>query len=223
MTKKVMVYGDSNTWGWIGVEQAYPSDRYDDEQRWAGVMEKALGDDYQVSVDGLTVRSTNLDDAMDWNNITADMFNGARLLPCAIAREMPLDLVIIALGTNDLKAETARSASDIANALVELAAIAANCANGVAYNYPAPKVILVAPAPVGEMPHPDFAGMFEGAQQKSLELGGELTKQAAAAGVAMFDAGSATGQTAGVDGLHFSEEQHQLLGTAMAEQVKKVI
>lgn len=220
--KKVLVYGDSNTWGWIGVEEAFPSTRYADDERWAGVMAAELGEEYDVAVDGLTVRATNLDDAMDWNAIKADMFNGAKTLPAAIAREMPVDLLIIALGTNDLKADTNRSAEDIAAAIIEVAQVAQGCAGGVAYHYDAPQVLVVSPAPVNDMPHPDFAAMFEGGKAKSEALGAALKSAADSAGIASFDAGAVTGNAAGVDGLHMSQDQHAQLGRAIADKVRSL-
>lgn len=220
MKKNILVYGDSNVWGWIGVEEAFPSRRYRNDERWPGIMAAELGDEYHVSVDGLAVRSTNMDDAVDWNNIEAEMFNGAKLLPAAIAREMPLDLLIIALGTNDLKAETARSAADIAEAIVALARVANESAGGVAYHYQAPQVILVSPVPVNDMPHPDFAAMFEGAKQKSELLGEALKAAADKAGIAMFDAGMVVGSAKGVDGLHIDVDQHKKLGMEIARFVR---
>lgn len=217
--KKILVYGDSNTWGWIGVEEAFPSTRYADGERWAGVMAAELGSGYQVAVDGLTVRATNLDDSMDWNAIKADMFNGAKTLPAAIAREMPVDVLIIALGTNDLKVETNRSAEDIAEAIIEVARVAQGCAGGVAYHYGAPEVLVVSPAPVDDMPHPDFAAMFEGGKAKSEALGAALKTAADKAGIASFDAGAAVGNAQGADGLHMSRDQHAKLGKAIAEAV----
>ncbi|KIC08552.1 hypothetical protein RA19_19000 [Leisingera sp. ANG-M1] len=220
--KKILVYGDSNTWGWIGVEEAFPSTRCADGERWAGVMAAELGSGYQVAVDGLTVRATNLDDSMDWNAIKADMFNGAKTLPAAIAREMPVDLLIIALGTNDLKAETNRSAEDIAEAIIEVARVAQGCAGGVAYHYGAPEVLVVSPAPVDDMPHPDFAAMFEGGKAKSEALGAALKAAADKAGIASFDAGAAVGNAQGADGLHMSRDQHAQLGKAIAEAVRNL-
>ncbi|MES0884410.1 GDSL-type esterase/lipase family protein [Roseibium sp. SCP14] len=222
MTKRILVYGDSNTWGWKGVEEAFPTDRYGDDERWAGVMAAELGNEFSVAIDGLTVRSTNLDDSLDWNQIKAEAFNGAKTLPAAIAREMPLDLVIIMLGTNDLKAECNRSAEDIAEAVIELAGIVANSAGGVAYTYGPPRCLVVAPPALNDLPHPDFAAMFEGGREKSERLGAALEAAAGKAGVAFFDAGSVVPRAAGTDGLHMSAEQHNALGTAMAEVVRRI-
>lgn len=62
---RILVYGDSNTWGWVPTETGYPTVRYPDEVRFAGVMEAALGDGFEVVVDGLSNRTTNTDDVMD--------------------------------------------------------------------------------------------------------------------------------------------------------------
>ena len=43
-TKRILVYGDSNTWGWIPVEQGYPTTRYSADVRWPGIAQAALGD-----------------------------------------------------------------------------------------------------------------------------------------------------------------------------------
>lgn len=217
---KILVYGDSNTWGWRAVPEGFPADRFDDETRWAGVMATALGSGYRVSVDGLTVRSTDLDDPLDWNLITGAQFNGKATLAAAIAREMPLDLVIIMLGTNDLKAEYGRSAADIAGALGGLAELVASSQGGVAYTYGAPKCMLVAPPPMNTLPHPAFAEMFKGGAEKSRLLGAALSRVAAKAGAAYFDASGVVPVVEGVDGLHMSETQHRDLGLAMAKAVQ---
>ncbi|KZK79043.1 hypothetical protein PsAD13_05159 [Pseudovibrio sp. Ad13] len=219
MTYNVLVYGDSNTWGWKGVEVAFPSSRYADNERWAGVLAAELGDKFKVSVDGLTVRSTNLDEPAAWNSVPADAFNGGKNLPAAIAREMPLDLVVIMLGTNDLKNDLARSAEDIADAIIEVAKVAKGTEGGVAYTYRAPEVLVISPPPVSTMAHPDFALMFEGGQEKSRKLGAALKAVANAAGIESFDASVVIPKAAGLDGLHMSAEQHKVLGRAVAKKI----
>lgn len=183
-------------------------------------MAAELGPEYAVAVDGLTARATDLDDTKDWNAVKADMFNGARTLPAAIAREMPVDALVIALGTNDLKADTARSAEDIADGIVRVARVAQGCAGGVAYRYDAPKVLVVSPAPLAPMPHPAFADMFAGGEAKSAALGKALRIAADRAGIASFDAGAVTGPVEGVDGLHLGRMQHARLGKAIAAAVR---
>ncbi|WP_299979280.1 GDSL-type esterase/lipase family protein [uncultured Pseudoteredinibacter sp.] len=222
-TRRVLVYGDSNTWGWIGVEHAFPSTRYPDEQRWAGVMANILGDDFQVSVDGLTSRTTNLDDAGQWNTVAGQMLNGERLLPQAIAREMPLDLIVIALGTNDLKAEYQREAKDVAAAIVNLAALAGASDYGIAYEYLAPKVLIVSPAVIGDISHEGFRAAFAGAAEKSRALAAEIKQQASSQHIPVVDSSEVIEVSGAIDGIHLSLRQHQLLGEHIAAQVKKIL
>ena len=47
-TKRIMLYGDSNTWGWIPVKEGFPSTRYDEATRWPGIFRAGLGQDFEV-------------------------------------------------------------------------------------------------------------------------------------------------------------------------------
>ena len=60
--KRVLVYGDSNTWGWIPVERGYPTTRYGKDQRWPGVAQAELGSGYEIVEEGLSGRTTVLAD-----------------------------------------------------------------------------------------------------------------------------------------------------------------
>ena len=92
--KQVLCYGDSLTWG----TDAESGGRHHYEDRWPTVLQHELGVEVNVIAEGLGGRTTAYD---DW---TADCDrNGARLLPTIMESHMPLDLVIIMLGTNDMK------------------------------------------------------------------------------------------------------------------------
>ena len=112
--KTVMCYGDSNTWGYNpATQQRYPRD-----ERWTGVLQELLGADYRVIEEGLNGRTTVWDDPIEGYK------NGREyLIPC-LESQKPLDLVIIMLGTNDLKLRFSLPAYDIAEGagvLVEIA------------------------------------------------------------------------------------------------------
>ncbi|MCY4180503.1 MAG: GDSL-type esterase/lipase family protein [Litoreibacter sp.] len=91
--KSVLIFGDSLTWG----SRPDGGGRHAFEDRWPNVLQAGLGPSVEVIADGLRGRTT----AMDQHASPANM-NGAALLPSALYAHAPLDLVVIALGANDV-------------------------------------------------------------------------------------------------------------------------
>ena len=218
-TKRILVYGDSNSWGWKPVENAIPTGRYDADTRWPGVMRNKLGDNYEVVVNALSGRTTDVHDPT-FDGLSGSGLNGADALPSVIAAHLPLDLVVIMLGTNDLKKHFGRSPLRIAlgaGHLISIVQDSGQMFGGGWYEYPAPKVLLVAPPPIGEQKV--FGDLFEGGVAKSKKLASAFKDGASAADAAFFDAGQVI-QTDGVDGIHFTAETHRTLGTAITKKVR---
>ncbi|MFR5760773.1 MAG: GDSL-type esterase/lipase family protein [Oscillospiraceae bacterium] len=91
--KRILCYGDSNTWGNIPADgRRYPAD-----VRWTGVAAKLLGDGYSIIEEGLNGRTTSFDDYY------VDCRNGRKGLGYALCAHAPIDLIVVSLGTNDLK------------------------------------------------------------------------------------------------------------------------
>ncbi|MGB3354879.1 MAG: SGNH/GDSL hydrolase family protein [Mycobacterium sp.] len=214
--KRILCFGDSLTWGWVPVTDGMPTDRYPREQRWTGVLEETLGGGYQVIEEGLSARTTNIDDPTD------PRLNGSTYLPSALASHLPLDLVVLMLGTNDTKAYFHRTPLDIALGMSVLVTQVLTSAGGVGTGYPAPQVLVVSPPPLPPMPHPWFQLIFEGSQEKSARLAEVYGAMASFVKVPFFDAGSAI-STDGVDGLHFTEQNNRDLGVALSEQVTRLL
>ena len=107
MTKTILCYGDSNTYGAATVER--PDGRYGPDERWPGVLRAALGSGWLVIEEGLGGRTTVSDDPVEGLEKNGRTY----LLPC-LHTHKPLDVVIIMLGTNDLKARFGKSAWEIA-------------------------------------------------------------------------------------------------------------
>lgn len=213
--RSILCFGDSLTWGWIPVSESAPTYRYPFEQRWTGAMSARLGDGYQIIEEGLSARTTSVDDPNDLR------LNGSAYLPSALASHLPLDLVILLLGTNDTKSYFHRTPYEIANGMSKLVGQVLTSAGGVGTPYPAPKVLVVAPPPLAPMPDPWFKGMFAGGYEKSKELAKLYSALAAFAKVDFLDAGQFV-RTDGVDGIHFSAETNTKLGDAIAEKVQAI-
>jgi len=204
--KRILCFGDSLTWGWNPVADGMPTERYPRGARWTGVLAERLGEDYEVLEEGLSARTTNIDDPVD------PRLNGASYLPACLASHLPLDLVILMLGTNDTKAYFNRSPLDIALGMSLLVTQVLTSAGGVGTGYPAPQVLVMAPPPLAPTPHPWFQLIFEGSQAKSARLAEVYRALADFAKVPFFDAGSVI-STDGVDGVHFTEQNNHDLGS----------
>lgn len=213
--RRVMCFGDSLTWGWVPVEGGAPSERYAADVRWTGVLAARLGDSFEVVEEGLSGRTV----AGDY---TDPRLAAADYLPAALASHLPLDLVIMMLGTNDTKAYLHREPYDIGAAMSILVGQVLGSAGGVGTNYPAPRLLLVAPPPLTAMPSAWFDAIWVGGQKKSQALAALYAALADFTGIDFFDAGSVI-TTDGVDGIHFSEQNNRDLGSALADRVRGLL
>lgn len=213
--KRVMCFGDSLTWGWVPTMAGAPTTRYPFQARWTGVMAQTLGPDYEILEEGLSARTTNLDDPTDTR------LNGANHLPTALASHFPLDMVVVMLGTNDTKAVFRRTPFEIANGLSKLLIQILTSAGGVGTVYGAPKVLVVCPPPLAALPHVWFQGMFEGGYEKTRQMPKHYQALCSFFGVDYLDAGEIM-STNGCDGIHFTVEDNATLGRAVAAKLLAV-
>ena len=215
MKKTVLVFGDSNSWGWNpNNDLVKPIERWGDDVRWPGVLQKGLGDGYKVIVDGLNGRTTVWDDPIEEYRCGKD-----QIIPSMDAAA-PIDLIIIFVGTNDLKVRYTVSAQDIANGAALLVRKALGQVG--AFTNGTPKVLLIGPPPLGPVSNGIFSLMFGGNEEKSKHLGAHYKTAAEANGAEYFDAGAVV-KSSKVDGLHLDADQHELLGKALIDPVKKII
>jgi lysophospholipase L1-like esterase len=218
---RVVVFGDSNTYGWIPTPNP-PSTRYDAEKRWPGVLQKELGSNYQVIEEALDGRTT--DAADPGSPISGAQLDGSAYLPACLASHLPVDLVVIMLGTNDLKPVFNRTPLRIALGAAHLIELVNTLNGGVGTTYPNPKVLLICPPPLNPVIEqgPVFGEMFKGGVEKSKELPALYAAVAKMGDAEYLDTGSVI-STDGVDGLHFTAESHQKLGAAIAAKVKELL
>ena len=97
--KNILCFGDSNTWGFIPESILEPQPRrHPHDVRWTGVLARELGSGFQIIAEGQNGRTTVHDDPF------ATARNGKLVLPAILESHKPLDLVVLMIGTNDLKA-----------------------------------------------------------------------------------------------------------------------
>ncbi len=206
--KHILCYGDSNTWGYDPVTK----DRFGAENRWPRILGQTLGRDYEVIEEGLGGRTTVWDDPLEGYKNGRDY-----LIPC-LESHRPLDLVIILLGTNDLKKRFSLSAYDIAQGAGVLVRVVQESQAGREGR--GPQVLLLVPPPTAALT--EYAEMFEDAERKSRKFSEHYGRVAKELGCAYLDT-SVVIVSSQLDGIHFEGEEQRKLGKAVAVKVKELI
>lgn len=210
--KTILAYGDSLTWGMDGRTLS----RHVHEDLWPTVLEAGLGGGARVINAGLNGRSTMFDDY----SVSADR-NGVRILPTILGTFEPLDLVIILLGTNDMKTFTSGSAIGSGQGIKRMIEIIRTFAYAVQKT--PPEVLVVAPpkaeklAPWGEYP------LLSPRTAEGEQLASVYAHVARAAGCAFFDAGTVSSTATGGDGIHLDAANTRAIGQALAPVAASIL
>lgn len=208
--KTILAFGDSLTWG----ADPATGGRHPHESLWPVVLERGLRGEARVVAEGLGGRTTCFDDHAG----PCDR-NGARILPILLASHMPLDLVVIMLGTNDLKPWICGGALGAAAGMRRLVQIVRT----FPYDKPGvgmPQVLIVAPPSCRES---GAGGPAAGRSiEESLKLAGAYRTLAAEVGAGFLDASTAC-RTSELDGVHLDAEQTAALGQALVVPIQKIL
>ena len=198
--KTVLCYGDSNTYGF----DPRTGLRYPEGVRWPSVLAGLLGPDYRVIEEGCNGRTTVFDDPLEgWKN-------GLDYLKPCLNSHKPVDIVILMLGSNDLKETfhaTAEQIADGAGVLVRTIRVFTEEKQGFI-----PEIILVSPPEIGEgIRHSAFYGAFlENAIERSKQFPEAYRQIAEANHCVFFDAASCVRPSA-FDSLHLDPDAHRIL------------
>lgn len=173
-------------------------ERYGTDIRWPGVLQKLLGEDYEVIEEALGARTISTDDPRP----ELPLRNALQTLPIILESHLPLDLIIIMLGTTETKEMMNLSAEEIGVKMKEMIQFVKG--HKTLDNSTSPQVMLLAPPVVDETA--EFASkLFKGATQKCKDLLSVYKELAGELGIRFFDASIAR---VGEDGVHITEEGH---------------
>lgn len=211
--KNILCFGDSNTWGFIpeSITESFPR-RHPHDVRWTGVLARELGEGFRIIEEGQNGRTTVHDDPF------ALVRNAKAVLPAILESHKPLDLVVLMLGTNDLKNVFGVSPSEIAVGAKILAQTILSSEAGLAAK--PPRLLLMCPPTVGQLSHlPDLEAKLSNAQARSQQLPKHYEAVAAALGCAYLNTQEIVTPSP-VDGIHLDAAAHQKLGQAVAAKIK---
>lgn len=209
-TKTIVCFGDSNTHGY----NAITGGRFSEKERWTGLLAEMLGCTYRICEEGLSGRTTVFDDPL---------FEGLSgiscLRPCMLTHE-PLDLLILMLGSNDVKERFSATPTNIAKGMERLVIKAQQTTE--AWDQQTPNILIVAPPPIEEEYVNTDIGpdMGNGCARKSRALAKLYEEVARRLGCHFLDAGSIEGmQMNNCDYMHLSLESHRLLAETLAARI----
>ncbi len=200
--RRVLCFGDSNTYGYSPVD----GQRYGDDINWPGVLGSLLGGKFEVINEGKNGRTIAFDDPYK------EGCNGMNDIEACIQGHEPLDLVIIMLGTNDLKVYFDASPQMIAENLREMCKLVRAKTDA--------RIILASPALLGDQIEFSPLHLEFGRTQVdySFELAPYFEKIAKEIGAEFIDL-AMVAMSSDVDCLHLMPEEHEKVAQAMKDKV----
>lgn len=212
MKKHILCIGDSNTHGLCTdpSESADHGSRYNEEERWTCLLQKALGEEYLVIEEGLSGRTCVYDDP------DMDSVNLLPVLHALLNSHEPLDLLILMLGTNDAKKKFGTDAKKITKGMQILVEEAKSVP---CWGADGPKILIVAPVPIEEgVTYPEFA---PDCVETTKALAREYAFLAVAEQVDFLDAGGC--ELTSVDHVHLTKRGHRQLAERMEAAVREIM
>jgi lysophospholipase L1-like esterase len=209
---RVLCFGDSNTHGTPADDPDYV--RLGPDVRWTGRLQRILGDGYEVVEEGLSGRTTDVD------YVDRPHCNGRTYFPPALLSHQPLDLVVVMLGSNDLKTCFRRDAATIAGALHGYVDDVTTYVTD--RDSRTPPILLMSPIQLDDgitaFVDPTGNGFDERSLEASRALPAETHRVAEERGVLFADAGSVA--RPGGDALHLTLDSHEPLAGLVADVVR---
>ncbi len=217
--KTVLFYGDSNTWGYD------PSSglRYPYRTRWTTVCAQALGSGFNCIPAGMNGRTTAFDDPEKGAR------NGLVGLDYELQSHKPIDLLVIMLGTNDMKYTDAEGSAAGMERLIERALtvnrrfgasspvfMEPGSARGLGDGAAGSRILIISPVTLSA-----HLGCRGDDIESSARLAGAYRRIAQRHGLYFMDA-ARYASASDIDGVHLGPEGHQRLGAAAAERIRGI-
>ncbi len=205
--KKILCFGDSNTWGHDPVDCSRL------ERRWTVMIDEML-DDCEIVQDGVCGRATKLriNDELDTNGLSVFRKN--------YLKDNGFDLVIIMLGTNDLLNENDFTVEETGE---HLRTMIKEMRESLGAD--APEVLLISPILISEdsMKHPMFSTLYSEKSVINSNRFADVIEKVAKEENAYFLDGAKISSPSPLDGIHMESSEHQRLADAVAEKIKSIL
>lgn len=213
MKKHIVCFGDSNTHGSCADprDSADGTRRFNEDERWTCLLQRALGDEYLVLEEGMSGRTTVSPDPLTEGIPALDV-----IFPILMSHE-PVDLLIIMLGTNDTKDRFGLNADCIVAGMDRLI----NKAKAVpCWGSHSPNFLVICPPHIGKGMVQSAIGPVMGIHcaEKSTQLAAQMEPIVKAQGCAFLDA-EGVAELNQIDYTHLTRKGHSQLAHKLAEIV----
>ena len=202
--KKIVCYGDSNTFGFNTADGS----RFDEKTRWTCVLQNILGDEYKIINEGMCDRTGFV------NNPKGSVYSAQQHFPEMLSQTGNIDILILAVGTNDLQFQYDIKLSDVEKGLETLLNLAQEKAK---------KIIIIPPVVLNETVLKGFFSFQfnETSIAKSQEMEEIYKKIANKYNCYYFDINEIT-PPSDIDGLHYDEKSHKIIAENLSKFIKNI-
>lgn len=209
--KKIFCYGDSNTYGYDPVSGL----RHDPDVRWTGRLQQMLGEEYQVVEQGCNGRTTVYPEpGAEWKS-------GLYGLKLCLNTYKPIHIMVLMLGSNDLKDFYHASAQDIAAGAEKLIKEARDFLKSKQTEDV--KILLVSPIEIGEnMSDSPFGKNFKADAISRSRQFPVLYQAVARKHNCYYLNAAAHARPSKEDSLHMMPGEHAKLAKAIYEAIQKM-
>lgn len=217
--KNILCYGDSNTWGYVpNKEFKKATKRFSRAERWPGVLQHLLGEQYHIIEEGLNGRTLNKN-----YHIPPDRNGTTYLSPCLYSHA-PIDLAVLFLGGNNLKCYFNESPEEIGEDLAQTIEIIQ--ASDYGPNLIGPPQLLIVSQPIllpiaEQYVDEDGRCVLKDAIEKTKQLTSIFNSAATKTGSFFLDVSDEI-KPSQIDGVHLDAKNHKKLALILDTKIKKI-
>lgn len=204
----ILCFGDSNTHGTPPITELGRYERFGGGQRWPSLLTG-----HEVIEEGLPGRTAMYDDP-----VMGAHMNGQAGLKIALESHGPIDVLLLMLGTNDVKARFTSTPEQVVGGIASLLDIAQH--RLMQERHGGFQTLLICPPPVVEVG--PIRHEFWGGAARSSALAPMYQALATARGIGFLDAGAVIAVSP-IDGVHFGIEAHAKLAMAVQEKLAGLV
>ena len=204
--KKILCYGDSNTFGFV----PETCGRYDKNIRWSGRLGELLKTDFKVIEEGMNNRTGFFKNPIGLKQ------SGGEYLSIYLQNHRDIDVCILSLGTND-----AQIFYNLDNESTKFGL--QNLIDSIREANSSTKIVIVPPVKITEnILHSGFSLMFNADSiNKILDVFYVFEEVAKQQGCYYFDFNKFVSLSE-TDGLHYSTESHKIIADKLAEFILEI-